>query len=41
MAELRRADYKDEQVFEATVSAAPGAGLFRAGRILVAPRPTS
>ncbi|HEV2863502.1 MAG TPA: hypothetical protein VGX48_20985 [Pyrinomonadaceae bacterium] len=39
IAELHRAGYTDDQVFEATVSAALGAGLFRLGRILAALSP--
>lgn len=38
---LHRAGYTDDQIFEATVSAALGAGLVRLGRILVALRPAS
>jgi alkylhydroperoxidase family enzyme len=41
IAGLHRAGYTDDQIFEATVSAALGAGLFRLGRILVALRPAS
>lgn len=41
IAELHRAGYTDDQIFEATVSAALGAGLFRLGRILLALRPAS
>lgn len=41
IAELHRAGYTDDEIFEATVSAALGAGLFRLGRILVALRPAS
>lgn len=36
IAGLHQAGYTDDQIFEATVSAALGAGLFRLGRILVA-----
>lgn len=39
IAGLQRAGYTDDQLFEATVSAALGAGLFRLERILVALRP--
>lgn len=38
---LHRAGYTDDQIFEATVSAALGAGLFRLGRILLALRPAA
>ncbi|MFL6332262.1 MAG: hypothetical protein ACJ754_02860 [Pyrinomonadaceae bacterium] len=41
IAGLHRAGYTDDQIFEATVSAALGAGLFRLGRILLTLRPTS
>lgn len=41
IAELHRAGYTDDQIFEATVSAALGAGLARLGRILLALRPAS
>ena len=41
IAGLHGAGYTDDQIFEATVSAALGAGLFRLGRILVALRPAS
>jgi alkylhydroperoxidase family enzyme len=41
IARLHRAGYTDDQIFEATVSAALGAGLHRLGRILLALRPTS
>jgi alkylhydroperoxidase family enzyme len=41
IAGLHRAGYTDDQIFEATVSAALGAGLSRLGRILVALRPAS
>lgn len=41
IAELHRAGYTDDQIFEATVSAALGAGLFRLGRILHALRPAA
>lgn len=41
IAELHRAGYTDDQIFEATVSAALGAGLCRLGRILLALRPAS
>lgn len=41
IAELHHAGYSDDQIFEATVSAALGAGLFRLGRILLALRPAS
>ena len=41
IAGLHRAGYTDDQIFEATVSAALGAGLFRLGRILPALRPAS
>ena len=41
IAELHRAGYTDDQIFEATVSAALGAGLYRLGRILPALRPAS
>jgi alkylhydroperoxidase family enzyme len=41
IAGLHRAGYTDDQIFEATVSAALGAGLFRLGRILLALRPAS
>ena len=41
IAGLHRAGYTDDQIFEATVSAALGAGLFRLGRILAALRPAS
>jgi alkylhydroperoxidase family enzyme len=41
IAELHCAGYTDDQIFEATVSAALGAGLFRLRRILVALRPAS
>lgn len=41
IAGLHRAGYTDDQIFEATVSAALGAGLFRLRRILVALRPAS
>jgi hypothetical protein len=34
VAELHRAHYTDDQIFEATVSAALGAGLFRLERVL-------
>jgi alkylhydroperoxidase family enzyme len=38
---LHRAGYTDDQIFEATVSAALGAGLYRLGRVLLALRPAS
>lgn len=41
IAGLHRAGYTDDEIFEATVSAALGAGLVRLGRILVALRPAS
>ena len=41
IAGLHRAGYTDDQIFEATVSAALGAGLHRLGRILLALRPAS
>ena len=41
IAGLHRGGYTDDQIFEATVSAALGAGLFRLGRILPALRPAS
>ena len=41
IAGLHHAGYTDDQIFEATVSAALGAGLFRLGRILLALRPAS
>jgi hypothetical protein len=41
IAELHRAGYTDDQIFEATVSAALGAGLLRLGRVLRALRPAS
>ena len=41
IAGLHRAGYTDDQIFEATVSAALGAGLYRLGRILLALRPAS
>lgn len=41
IAGLHRAGYTDDQIFEATVSAALGAGLYRLGRILPALRPAS
>lgn len=41
IAELRRAGYTEDQIFEATVSAALGAGLLRLGHILLTLRPTS
>ena len=41
IAGLHRAGYTDDQIFEATVSAALGAGLFRLGRILPALCPAS
>lgn len=41
IAGLHRAGYTDDQIFEATVSAALGAGLYRLGRILHALRPAS
>ena len=41
IAGLHRAGYTDDQIFEATVSAALGAGLYRLGRILIALRPAS
>lgn len=41
IAELHRAGYTDDQIFEATVSAALGASLFRLGRILLALRPAA
>jgi alkylhydroperoxidase family enzyme len=41
IAGLHRAGYTDDQVFEATVSAALGAGLYRLRRILLALRPAS
>ncbi len=41
IAELHSAGYTDDQIFEATVSAALGAGLYRLGRILLALRPAS
>jgi alkylhydroperoxidase family enzyme len=41
IAELHSAGYTDDQIFEATVSAALGAGLLRLERILVALRPAS
>jgi len=41
IAGLHRAGYTDDQIFEATVSAALGAGLFRLGSILPALRPAS
>lgn len=41
IAELHRAGYTDDQIFEATVSAALGAGLLRLGHILLTLRPAS
>jgi alkylhydroperoxidase family enzyme len=41
IAGLHRAGYTDDQIFEATVSAALGAGLYRLRRILLALRPAS
>jgi alkylhydroperoxidase family enzyme len=41
IAGLHRAGYTDDQIFEATVSAALGAGLYRLGRILPALRPAT
>lgn len=41
IAVLHRAGYTDDQIFEATVSAALGAGLARLGRVLVVLRPVS
>lgn len=41
IAELHRVGYTDDQIFEATVSAALGAGLLRLGRILLVLRPAS
>jgi hypothetical protein len=41
IAGLHRAGYTDDQIFEATVCAALGAGLYRLGRILLALRPAS
>jgi hypothetical protein len=41
IASLHRAGYTDDQIFEAAVRAAPGAGLYRRGRILLALRPAS
>lgn len=41
IAELHRAGYTDDQIFEATVSAALGAGLLRLEHILLTLRPAS
>lgn len=41
IAGLHRAGYTDDQIFEATVSAALGAGLSRLGRVLLTLRPAS
>jgi alkylhydroperoxidase family enzyme len=41
IAGLHRAGFTDDQIFEATVSAALGAGLYRLGRVLAALRPAS
>jgi alkylhydroperoxidase family enzyme len=41
IAGLHRAGYTDDQIFEATVSAALGAGLYRLRHILLALRPAS